>query len=143
MLRAKLLALVDSIVDRMFQSGEIEPGLLPLIAGRHGDDCRPRRSSTIERDAAPMISREFELAAIEDYLRDPGPTICPSAFAVPVDALSTTELARRMAAFAPRARTPTKEEARRRWRELLHLSATAPDVDRSYQLWLTRLPVRL
>ena len=32
-LRAKLLTLVDSVVDRMIQSGEIEPGLLPLIAG--------------------------------------------------------------------------------------------------------------
>jgi hypothetical protein len=89
-----------------------------------------------------MISREFELAAIEDYLRDPGPTICPSAFAVPVDALSTTELARRMAAFTPRARTPTKEEARRRWRELLHLSATAPDVDPAYHRWLLNVAVR-
>jgi hypothetical protein len=33
LLRSALLALVDSVVDRMIQSGEIEPGLLPLIAG--------------------------------------------------------------------------------------------------------------
>jgi hypothetical protein len=33
LLRAKLLALVDSIVDRMLACGAVETGLLPLIAG--------------------------------------------------------------------------------------------------------------
>ena len=32
-LRAKLFAFVDSIVDRMLDCGAVEPGLLPLIAG--------------------------------------------------------------------------------------------------------------
>ena len=32
-LRSALLALVDSIVDRMLACGAVEPGLLPLIAG--------------------------------------------------------------------------------------------------------------
>jgi hypothetical protein len=92
-----------------------------------------------------MISREFELAAIEDYLRDPGPTICPTRFALGggTDALSRSEVARRLVLFTPRPSRSTREENQRRWRELLHLAATAPDIDRSYQLWLTRLPIRL
>ena len=90
-----------------------------------------------------LLSRKDELQLIDTFIAKHGVTRCESRFAVPLDALTTTELARRFAAFTPRARTPTKDEVRRRWRELLHLSATAPDVDRSYQLWLTRLPVRL
>jgi hypothetical protein len=88
-----------------------------------------------------LLLRREELILIDAWIAEHGVTRCESRFAVRLDALSTTEVARRFAAFTPR-RVPTKEEARRRYRELLRLSATAPDVDRSYQIWLTRLPIR-
>jgi hypothetical protein len=90
--------------------------------------------------------REDELAAIDRYLECPGATMCPTRFALGggTNALSRSEVARRLVLFTPRPpRRSTREENQRRWRELLHLSATAPDVDRSYQLYLTRMPVRL
>jgi hypothetical protein len=90
-----------------------------------------------------QLARREELILIDAWIAEHGVTRCESRFAVRLDALSTTEVARRFAAFTPRARPLTKEEAKRRWRRLLNLAATAPDVDRSYQLWLTRLPVRL
>ena len=79
-----------------------------------------------------LLSRREEIALINAWIAEHGVTRCESRFAVRLDALSVTELTRRLAAFTPRARSPTKEETRRRWRELLRLSATAPtSIDRT------------
>jgi hypothetical protein len=102
-----------------------------------------RRHPTEQRRFPMLLSRHEELILIDSYIAEHGCTMCPERFAVRLDALSAAEMTRRLAAFTPRARPPTKEEAERRWRRLLHLAETAPDIDRSYQLWLTRLPIRL
>jgi len=73
-----------------------------------------------------LLSHPEEIALINAWIAEHRVTLCPSRFAVRLDALSVTELTRRLAAFTPRARPPSKEDARGRWRELLHLSATAP-----------------
>jgi hypothetical protein len=101
-------------------------------------------AETPDSGAQPMLPpRDVELSLIADYLEDPGATMCPPRFAFRSGALSAHELAARVAAFIPKPGRSTREENQRRWRDLLHLATTAPDVDRSYQLWLTRLPVRL
>jgi hypothetical protein len=60
-----------------------------------------------------LPSREFELHAIEDYLRDPGATYCPTKFALGggTNTLSRSEIARRLVVFTPR---PFDQEASRR-----------------------------
>jgi len=64
-----------------------------------------------------MIPRDVELSLIADYLEDPGATLCPPRFAVRVDTLSRSEVARRLIAFTP---LPfDQEENRRRFKRFL------------------------
>ena len=92
-----------------------------------------------------LLSRQAEIGLIDTFIAEHGVTLCESRFAYRSNALTGYELAARLVAFTPRPRPrrSTREENQRRWRELLHLAATAPDIDRAYQLWLTRMPVRL
>ena len=89
-----------------------------------------------------LLSRKDELQLIDTFIAKHGVTRCESPFAYRSTALSGYALAARLVAFSPRPRPPTRGELKRRAAELLRLSMK-PDVDRCYQAWLTRLPVRL
>jgi hypothetical protein len=92
----------------------------------------PGRGLRVQLDGRNRL-RGCEIAGVQ-WIAERGATLCPVAVCRPARCPlgnGIDETARGLHTAAETAN------------QLVHLSATAPDIDRSYQLWLTRLPVRL